>query len=155
MAVGRVSRFYGDALLQATVDTAITFQPGFPDQIKRVRWHPNLTGSLLSLYEEYKAARLAHQTFQKIVRRDTHQLKLTLKPGDLYIWDNFRLMHGREMVMNVPRTGVGQTVPESVVHDSYRALTVKMLKGHIEEDWLVHMPMPQLRELLSIVQNDH
>ena len=152
MAVGRMSRFYGDPLVQATVDTPITMQPGSSDQVKRIRWHPNLTGYLLSTYDEYKATRLAHQKFQEIIRRETHQLKIILKPGDLYVWDNFRLLHGREKVMDVPRTGVGQTVPESVVHDRYRALCTKMLKGVINEDWLVHMPMPQLRELLEITQ---
>ena len=152
MAVGRMSRFYGDALIHATVDTAITMQPGSRDQVKRFRWHPNLTGYLLSTYDEYEAVRLAHQKLQEIMRRETHQLKVILKPGDLYVWDNFRLLHGREKVMDVPRTGVGQTVPEHVVHDRYRALCTKMLKGVINEDWLVHMPMPQLRELLEITQ---
>ena len=155
MAVGRMSRFYGDALFQATVDTAITMQPGSRDQVKRIRWHPNLTGYLLSTYDGYKAARLAHQKLQEILRRETHQLKIILKPGDLYIWDNFRLLHGREKVMDVPRTGVGQTVPENIVHDRYRALCTKMLKGVIKEDWLVHMPMPQLRKLLEIAQNKY
>lgn len=36
MAVGRVSRFYGDPLYQATADTVVTLQPG-TDQVKRVR----------------------------------------------------------------------------------------------------------------------
>ena len=152
MAIGRVSRFYGDPLYQATVDTVITSPPGFPDQIKRVRWHPNLTGSLLSPYDEYMEARLAHQRFQEIMRRDTHQLKLVLKAGDLYIWDNFRLLHGRERVLEVPRTGVGQTVPEQVVHDRYRALHMEALKQHIDEKWLIHMPMPQLRQMLRLIR---
>lgn len=155
MAVGRVSRFYGDPLYQATVDTAITAQPGSPDRVKRIRWHPNLTGSLLAPYDDYKDARLAHQKFQEIVRRDTHQVKVLFKPGDLYVWDNFRLLHGREKVFENPRTGVGQTVPEQVVHDRYRALAVKSLKGWVGEEWLVHMPMTQLRELVRIMNDGH
>ena len=151
IAVGRVSRFYGDPLYQATVDTAVTMQPG-TDQVKRVRWHPNLIGSLLTSYDEYKEARLAHQKLQEIIRGDTHQLKMILKPGDLYIRDNFRLLHGRENVLEVPRTGVGQTVPEHVVHDRYRALTTGRLKGLVEDEWLVHMPMPQLRDMVQIVE---
>lgn len=154
MAVGRVSRFYGDPLYQATVDTAVTMQPG-TDQVKRIRWHPNLTGSLLAPYDEYKEARLAHQKFQEIIRRDTHQLKMILKPGDLYIWDNFRLLHGRENVLEVPRTGVGQTVPEHVVHDRYRALSTGRLKGLVDGEWLVHMPMPQLREMAQIMEGGY
>lgn len=152
MTIGRVSRFYGDPLYQATVDTAITSQPGFPNQTKRVRWHPNLTGALLAPYNEYKQARLAHQRFQEIMRRETHQLKLVLKAGDLYIWDNFRLLHGRERVLEVPRTGVGQTVPEQVVHDRYRALHMDVLKQHVDEGWLVHMPMPQLRQMVRLIR---
>ncbi|MCJ1477071.1 hypothetical protein MMC13_005742 [Lambiella insularis] len=152
MAVGRVSRFYGAPLYQATVDTPITSQPGSPDQLKRFRWHPNLTGSLLAPYDAYADARLAHQTFQAILRRPTHQLTRLLAPGDLYVWDNFRLLHGREQVLQVPRTGVGQCVPEQVVHDRYRALCVGVLREWVGEDWLVHMPMPQLREMLRLVE---
>lgn len=152
MTIGRVSRFYGDPLYQATVDTPITSQPGFPNLIKRVRWHPNLTGALLGPYDEYKEARLAHQRFQEIMRRDAHQLKLVFKAGDLYIWDNFRLLHGRERVLEVPRTGVGQTVPEQVVHDRYRALHMDVLKQYVEEGWLIHMPMPQLRQMLRLIR---
>ncbi|MCJ1392893.1 hypothetical protein MMC18_005765 [Xylographa bjoerkii] len=155
MAFGRVSRFYGDPLYQATVDTAVSMQPG-SDQVKRVRWHPNLTGSLLAPYDDYKEARLAHQKFQEILRRDTHQLKLIFKPGDLYVWDNFRVLHGRERVFKVPRTGVGQTVPEQVVHDRYRDLHINMLKKYgINEDWLIHMPMPQLREMLKLMKEHY
>lgn len=155
MAVGRISRFYGDPLYQATIDTAITTEPGFPDHVKRVRWHPNLTGSLLAPYDKYKEARLDHQKFQEITRRDTHQLKLIFQPGDLYVWDNFCLLHGREKVVENLRTGVGQTVPEQVVHDRYRALTVGLLKGLVGGEWLVHMPMTQLRELMRIVNDGH
>lgn len=85
---------------------------------------------------------------------DTHQLKLVLKPGVLYVWDDFRLLHGREMTMETPRTGMGQTVPEQVVHDRYRALFTTRLKGRIDGEWLVHMPMPQLRELVHIYEAD-
>ena len=152
MAIGRVSRFYGEPLYQATVDTAVTMKPGTCDQVKRMRWHPNLTGYLVSPYNEYKEARLAHQRFQEIIRRDTHQLKKTLRPGDLYVWDNFRLFHGREEVIDVPRTGVGQTVPQHVVHDRYRALCTARLKGRVDGDWLVHLPMPQLREMVQMFE---
>ncbi|KAI4283605.1 MAG: hypothetical protein L6R35_005109 [Caloplaca aegaea] len=154
MAVGRLSRFYGGPLYQATVDTPVTMQPG-TDQFKRIRWHPNLTGSLLAPYDSYKEARLAHQRFQEILRRDTQQLKMQLNPGDLYIWDNFRLLHGREKVMDTPRTGVGQTVPEHVVHDRYRALSAARLKTYLDGEWLVHMPMPQLREMVHIYEDGY
>lgn len=154
MTLGRVSAFYGEPVYQMTVDTTISMQPGTQDQYKRVRWHPNFIGSLLCDYEEYQEARLAQQRFREIMRRDTHQLKVHLKPGDMFIWDNFRVLHGREKVFRVPRTGVGQTVPEQVVHDKYRALCIGMLDGVIEEQWLVHLPMPQLREMVMLVQDN-
>ena len=92
------------------------------------------------------------QRFQEILRRDSHQLKRNLNAGDLYLWDNFRLLRGRERVLETSRTGVGQTVPEQVVHDRYRALHVNCLKEHVDEAWLVHITMPQLREMLKIVK---
>lgn len=153
MALGRVSHFYdGVPLYQATVDTPITLQPGTTDQVKRFRWHPNLTGSLLAPYDRYHETRLAHRRFQEILRRDTQQLKTALRPGDMYVWDNFRLMHGRETVLDTPRTGLGQTVPEQVVQDRYRALCTARLRDDVDAQWLVHMPMPQLRELLQIYE---
>ncbi|KAL8719956.1 MAG: hypothetical protein Q9225_003104 [Loekoesia sp. 1 TL-2023] len=152
-AVGRVSRFYGEPLYQATVDVPVTALPGAPDEVKRFRWHPNLTGSLLASYDSYKAARAAYQKFQEVLRRPTHQLKMQLKPGDLYIWDNFRLLHGRERVLETPRTGVGQTVPEQVVHDRYRSLCVGWLRDLIGEEWLVHMPMMQLRDMMKLFKS--
>ena len=153
--VGRVSRFYGDPLYQATVDVPITTLPGVSREMKRIRWHPNLTGSLLAPYDDYKAARAAYQTFQTILRHPAHQLKMQLRPGDLYIWDNFRLLHGREQVLGTPRTGVGQTVPEQVVHDRYRSLCVGWLRGFIGEEWLVHMPLKQMREMMRLFKKGH
>jgi len=38
------------------------------------------------------------------------------------------------------------------VHDRYRALHVDLSKGWAGEGWLVHMPMPQLREMLRVVK---
>ena len=152
MTFGRILHFYGEPLYQGTVDTAITMQPGAPNQFKRGRWHPHLIGSLLSPYHEYNEARHAFQAFQEIMRRDTHQLKLVLKPGDLYVWDNFRLLHGREKVLTTPRTGVGQTVPEQVVHDRWRALSTKALREYVGDEWLVHLPMPQLKEMARIME---
>lgn len=117
MATGRVAHFYKPSMYQATTDTAVTMQPGFPSQIKRFRWHPHLTGSLLSSYDDFPEARIAHRTFQKIMNRDSRLFRFTFKPGDLYIWDNSRILHGRQRVLRVPRTAVGQTVPEQVVLD--------------------------------------
>ena len=154
MALGRVSAFYGEPVYQTTVDTAITMQPGTDGGFQRVRWRPNFEGSLLCPYEEYHEARLAQQRFREIMRRPTHQLALKLKPGDMSIWNSFKVLHGREKVLTAPRTGVGQTVPEQVGHDRYRALCIGMLGGLVDEQWLVRLPMPQLREMVKLVQDE-
>ena len=152
MTVGRLTHIYGDPMYQGTIGSAIVTESGFPDKLKRVRWHPNLVGFLIAPYDEFKEARLAHQKFQEIMRRDTHQLKMVFKPGDMYIWDNFRLLHGRERVLEVPRTGVGQTVSEQVVADMYRDIRIRRLSKHVDEKWLVHLPAPQLREMAKILE---
>ncbi|KAK5120446.1 hypothetical protein LTR85_006385 [Meristemomyces frigidus] len=151
LALGRVSAFYGQSVFQMTVDTAVSMVPG-TDVFKRIRWHPNFIGSLLCPYNEYKEARLAQQKFLEIMRRPTHQLKVHLKAGDMFVWDNFRVLHGRERVFSTPRTGVGQTVSEQVVHDKWRSLCIGMLAGVIDEQWFVHLPMQQLRELVRLVR---
>ncbi|MCJ1399377.1 hypothetical protein MMC11_002579 [Xylographa trunciseda] len=153
MAVGRVAQFYDPPLFQATVDTAVTMRPGSSDNVKRIRWHPHLTGSLLASFDTFGEARRAHQKFQEVMRRETHQLKVVLNPGDLYLWDNFRILHGRERVLEVPRTGIGQTVPEQVVADQYRAFNIRRLRQHLDEQWLVHLATSQLRDLVQLFEN--
>ena len=54
--------------------------------------------------------------------------------------------------MSEPRTGVGQTVPEQAVADRYRALQINRLKRHIDNEWLVHMPLLQLREMMRFIR---
>ena len=149
MSIGRVVHYYDPSLYQAAVDTAVTMYPG-TSQVKRIRWHAHLTGSLVTQFDDFHTARASHQKLQQIMRRDTHQLKVLLKPGDLYIWNNFTILHGRERVLKVPRTGVGQTVPEQVVADRYRALKIGQLRGLLDEKWLVHVPAPQLHHLVEL-----
>lgn len=151
VALGRVSGFYGQDVYQMTVDTVVSMVPGTND-FKRIRWHPNFIANLLGPYDGYLEARLAQQKFLEIMRRPTHQLSLQLGPGDMFIWDNYRVLHGREKVFDTPRTGVGQTVSEQVVHDKYRALVINLLQGQIDSQWLVHLPMHQLREMLRLFQ---
>ena len=153
LALGRVSGFYGQNVYQMTVDTAVSMVPGTND-FKRIRWHPNFIANILGPYDRYLEARQAQQKFLEIMRRPTHQLSLELKPGDMFVWDNYRVLHGREKVFSTPRTGVGQTVPEQVVHDKYRALVIELLQGRINDQWLVHLPMHQLREMLRLFQEE-
>ncbi|KAI1310639.1 hypothetical protein F5Y03DRAFT_403026 [Xylaria venustula] len=151
MVVGRVAHYYDPPMFQATVEPAATLMPGFPDQVKRIRWHPHLAGSLVTPFDDFDMARQAYQKYQEILRRPTHQLKVLFKPGDLYIWDNFRNLHGRESVISVPRTSVGQTVPEQVVSERYRSLQIKRLKGLVDESWLVHVPTPKLYDMAKLL----
>ena len=151
LAFGRVVHYYNPPLYQATTDAVVTMYPG-TRQVKRVRWHPHLSGSLLAPFDRYDIARQAHQKFHEIMRRETHQVKVCLQPGDLYIWNNFTILHGRERVFKVPRTGVGQTVPEQVVMDKYRALKIEQLRNFIEEKWLVHVPTGQLQDLVKLTR---
>ncbi len=103
--------------------------------------------------DDFKMARLAHQKLEEIMRRDSHQLKLVLDPSHLYIWNNFTLLHGRERVIEVLWTGVGQTVPEQVIADKYREPQVKVLSTCVDEQWLIHMPTFQLRKIPNLLQN--
>lgn len=150
--LGRVARFYNPPLYQTTVDTAVRKMPGFPEEVKCIRWHPHLAGYLLCPYEEYEKARTAHCRFQKIIRDEAHQLKIKFNPGDMYVWDNFRFLHGRERVFSTPRLAVGQTVIEQVVNDHYRVRQMDFLSRYIGEDWLVQTPTWQLDNLVKLIK---
>ncbi|OCL10858.1 Clavaminate synthase-like protein [Glonium stellatum] len=150
--LGRVAQFYNPPLYQTTVDTAVRKMPGFPDEVKCIRWHPHLAGYLLSPYEDYEKARRAHCKFQEIMRRDSHQLKIKFNPGDMYVWDNFRLLHGRENIFSTPRMAIGQTVIEQVVNDHYRVKQMDFLSRFIGEHWLVQTPTWQLDNLVKLVK---
>jgi trimethyllysine dioxygenase len=151
MAIGRVAHMYSPAQYQGATSTVITPLPGFPHQIYRFRWHPHLVGSLLAPFSQFPAARLAHRKFQEIASRDTHRLKVRFMPGDMYLFDNFRVLHGRERVLKGPRTTVGQSVPEQVMVDRWREMLIGRLIRVLEEKWLIHVPLAQLYELDKIV----
>jgi len=150
--LGRVAQFYSPPLYQTTVDTAVRMMPGYRDEVKCIRWHPHLAGYLLSSYEDYERARKAHCIFQEIVRRDSHQMKVKFNPGDMYVWDNFRLLHGREQIFSTPRMAIGQTVIEQVVNDHYRIKQMDFLSRFIGEHWLVQTPTWQLDNFVKLVK---
>jgi trimethyllysine dioxygenase len=151
--LGRIAQFYKPSLHQTTVDTAVRKMPAYPDQIKCIRWHPHLAGYLLSPYEEYERARRAHVKFQEIMRRDSHQLTVKLCPGDMYVWDNFRLLHGRERILSTPRLAVGQTVIEQDVNDNYRVKQMGFLGQYLGEHWIAQTPTWQLDNLVTLVKD--
>lgn len=151
MSVGRVAHFYDPPMFQAVVEPAVTLTPGFGDHVKRIRWHPHLSGSLVTPFEDFCKAREAYQKFQEIIRRPNFQLKIIFKPGDLYIWNNFQILHGREGLISTPRTSVGQTVPEQVVSERYRSSQIKRLKSLVDENWLVHVPTHLLYDMARLL----
>ena len=54
-----------------------------------------------------------------------------------------------------PRSGVGWlTLGEKRVRDEYRALLIETLKEYMEEEWLLEVPTPLLREMVEYVELD-
>jgi len=147
MILGRVAQFYSPPLVQTAVDVAVRTVPGFPDQVRGVRWHPHLTGYLLTPFGEFERAREAHCKFQEIMRRNTHMVRTLFRSGDLYLWNNFRLLHGREATLESPRLAIGQTVTEQVVSDEYRRVMMRRLGKHVGQHWLVQTPLVHMMEL--------
>jgi trimethyllysine dioxygenase len=113
MSIGRVAHWYDPLLYQGNINPGLNSDP-ISGQVKSFRWHPHLSGFLLSPHDKHQEARAAHRKFQEISRRETHELRVHFQPGDLFIWDNHRLLHGREQVLRGPRTSVAQTVPEQI-----------------------------------------
>ncbi|MCJ1472473.1 hypothetical protein MMC13_001121 [Lambiella insularis] len=151
MTLGRAGHLYSPTQFQATVANVITPPHGFPNQIYRFRWHPHYVGSLLTAFPQFTTSLMAHRKFQEIINRDTHTLRVRLRPGDLYIMDNYKVFHGRERVVKEPRTAVGQSVPDQVVMDGWRELLAERLLHVLDEAWLVHVPLMQLYEMDKIV----
>ncbi|KZL69537.1 gamma-butyrobetaine dioxygenase protein [Colletotrichum incanum] len=151
MIMGRKAEFYDPPLKQTTVDTAVRMMAGTLQTVNAIRWHPHLAGYLLSPFEKFESSRAAHSKFQEIMRRDSHMFRTTFKPGDLYLWDNFRILHGRERTLNTPRLAIGQTVTEQTASDVYREVKVDQLRGYVDEDWLVQTPTFLLNEMLGII----
>ncbi len=73
-------------------------------------------------------ARLAHGKFQEMVRREEDGIE---GRGYVCMGDAFRLLNGRERVIEETRTAAGQTVPEQIIGDEWRALLVESMKGRV------------------------
>ena len=152
MILGRVAQFYSPPLYQTTVDCAVRRKPGYPDQLKCIRWHPHLMGYLLTPFDEYETARKAQCKFEEIMYHESHMMRTRLVPGDMYLWDNFRILHGREKIFEIPRTAVGQTVIEQVVSDQYRIVKMSWLTQYISENWLVQTLTSELENLVGLIK---
>ena len=152
VAFGRAGKMYAPTQYQGATATAVTPRPRFPDQIDRFRWHPHLVGALLCPFDAFPLALEAHRTFQAIMDRPSHRLRLRLAPSDMYLFDNHRVFHGRERVAAAgPRTCVGQSAPEQAVLDGWREALIARLPGFMEEKWLIHVPLMQPYELDKMV----
>ena len=81
--------------------------------------------------------------------RPSIKLEVLMKPGDLYLWNNFRVLHGRQNVIETPRTTVGQTVSEEVVMNRYREIKIKNIKT-LDDSWLAHTPTDVLNDIINI-----
>jgi len=73
-------------------------------------------------------------------------------PGNMYLFDNRRVLHGRASVLEVPRTSVGQSVPEQTEVDEWREMLTSRLTRVLEEKWLIQVPLAQLYELDKLVE---
>jgi alpha-ketoglutarate-dependent taurine dioxygenase len=175
MALGRAGKMYTPTIYQGTTATAVTTTGNNNNVVchesplthtatsttaptTTFRWHPHYVGSLLCDFDAFPAALAAHRAFQAISDRPAFQTKLPLRPGDMYLFDNHRVLHGRDCVVREPRTCVGQSVTEQVVLDGWRDLLVgRLLRAGaggvmvMPERWLVHVPLMQLYEMDRIV----
>lgn len=145
---GRIAHYYEPSLYQANTDTPITLYPG-TKKIKRIKWHPHLAGWIHSSFEYYNQAITSYQKFQEIIMRPSIKLEVLMKPGDLYLWNNFRVLHGRQNVIETPRTTIGQTVSEEVVMNRYREIKIKNIKT-LDDSWLAHTPTDVLNDIIDI-----
>lgn len=152
LTIGRAAHMYSPTQYQAATSTVAIPTPGFPQQVNRFRWHPHLAGALLCPFAQFPEALRAHRAFQEIADRDTHQLRVRFVPGDMYLFDNHRVLHGRARVLKVSRTSVGQSVPEQTVVDGWREMLTSRLMRVLEEKWLIHVPLAQLYELDKLVE---
>lgn len=148
LCFGRIANYYTPALYQANIDTPITLYPG-SQRIRRIKWHPHLIGWINSSFNEYPKAFTASQKLQQIMMRPDIQIKLEMKPGDLYIWNNFRILHGRQSVFSEIRTIVGQTVPEEVVMNRTRENKIAQITS-LNKNWLAQIPTELLDQIILL-----
>lgn len=157
-AIGKVAPWYEPHLYQETIETPAMM--GSRTSADRLRWHPHPhphhhhSASIVAPFEAYNDARArqAFCTFQEIGRRATHLLQIALGPGDLYVWDNHRIVHGRDRILSAaPRTSVG-AVPEQVVAEAYRAHQIGRLRHLMDEKWLIHVPQAQLDDMVALAE---
>lgn len=144
---GRIAHFYTPHLMQSITDTTITFDAEIPDRVKRIRWHPHLVGPL-KFFHNYQNIRMAVQKFQSIMLRPEIKMELPLEAGDLYLWNNFRLLHGRQCILQTPRTSIGQTVTEDAVMSKARELKINRITS-LSNNWLAQLPYSLVEKIIN------
>ena len=143
--------YYSPSLIQSNVDTPVTFYPG-TETIKRIKWPPHLMGWIHTHSDNYSKARAADQHFQQILMDPNSIYRYEFKAGQMFVWNNFRILHGRQKIVEFPRTVIGQTVPEDIVQNRFREIQLSKIQT-IPEPWLVHLPNNLLTRIQQLEQN--
>ncbi len=64
-------------------------------ELKAIRYSNHAAKSFDVAFDKMEAFYDAYRTFAAMRQSDTYQIKFSLKPGDFYIADNYRALHGR------------------------------------------------------------
>ena len=101
----------------------ITGRNGHPIQVRQ-RYNKYAGLDLSSVNEELIMAYFkANAHFQQKVDDPTNQIRLILQPGDMVLFDNYRIFHGRGMVYpNTTRKMLASYVDNEVYESRYRLL---------------------------------
>jgi len=109
----------------------------------KTKWSPHLRGWHLVAYEKQEAVIEAHAALLKLLQQ--HQLKLRLDAGDIYLFSNNRVLHGRDSIIaGADRTLNGHLVPEALMIERHRALMQKANPMFGDSPWFVAMPVERM-----------
>lgn len=76
-----------------------------------------------------------------------------MKPGEVYVWDNFRILHGTEYGNVNPGVCEEEYVEEQKLLDVWRGVLIsRLVEIGMEEKWLVHVPEKLLREMINFLE---
>ena len=65
-------------------------------EVKAMRYSNHITQPFNMAFDKMEAYYEAYRTFAEMRSASTYQIKFRLKPGDFYIVDNYRVLHGRD-----------------------------------------------------------
>lgn len=146
MGYGRVGGHYSPTLLQSAEGPMIELGP--QGEIRRVRMHPHLATGLLVGPADYASAAEATRDFYALMSQAEFTLELEVRPGDVFLWNNARLTHGRKAVSTPIRTITGQTVPTSAVNQRWHEHQLAKIAS-LDESWLAHLPAGSAADVIQ------